>query len=342
MYGPLRAAMATTRTMRRLSPEPVPSEDLARILWCATRAPSADNRQPLRFVVLAGSGRSDEAKALLGEAFRRGLAAKLGDRPRTGVAAALQHLADRFEQVPVVVLVCLRPEGLPSELVEGASAYPACQNLLLAARSLGYGAVLSLCHLTVEADLRRVLGIPDDQRIAATIPLGRPLGRFGPVRRRPLADVVFDGAWGAPAPWAQDGVDPEEDPVIHAHELDAIRDVIGRSCQLADSGRLEEWADLFVDGATLRVGDDAYVGRDAMIGRVAGRRAGHDAVKHLTANTVVEFDAGGAQATASSDLLIVRREAGGPFEILAAGRFADTLRRTRDGWRLAARTVELA
>ena len=84
--------------------------------------------------------------------------------------------------------------------------YPACQNLLLAARALGYGGVMTGWHATVESELRQILSIPDEVAICATIPLGRPLGNHGPVRRLPLADVVFDGAWNRSAPWA---VDPE-------------------------------------------------------------------------------------------------------------------------------------
>jgi nitroreductase len=90
---------------------------------------------------------------------------------------------------------------------EGASVYPACQNLLLAARVLGYGGVLSMWHALVEDDLRRVLQIPDDVVIAGTITLGVPEGRHGPVRRLPLRDVVFDDTWGAEAAWAVDPPD---------------------------------------------------------------------------------------------------------------------------------------
>lgn len=60
---------------------------------------------------------------------------------------------------------------------EGASVYPACQNLLLAARALGHGGVLTGWHAMVEDELRAVVGIPDEVVIAATITLGRPLGR---------------------------------------------------------------------------------------------------------------------------------------------------------------------
>ena len=89
--------------------------------------------------------------------------------------------------------------------------YPACQNLLLAARALGYGGVMMMWHLLVEDELRALLGIPPEVLLAATITLGVPAGRHGPVRRLPLADVVYEGAWGAPAPWA---ADPPDTPVL--------------------------------------------------------------------------------------------------------------------------------
>ncbi len=71
----------------------------------------------------------------------------------------MQQYVDRFEQVPVVVLVCLERYRAPSPY-EGASVYPACQNLLLAARALGYGGALTMWHLGVETELRTLLDIP--------------------------------------------------------------------------------------------------------------------------------------------------------------------------------------
>jgi hypothetical protein len=59
-------------------------------------------------------------------------------------------------------------------------------------------------HYFVEGQLRELLAIPDDVAIAATIALGRPEGGHGPVRRRPLGDVVFDDGWGESAAWAVD------------------------------------------------------------------------------------------------------------------------------------------
>jgi nitroreductase len=106
----------------------------------------------------------------------------------------------------VVVLACLQRYRAPFAS-EGASVYPACQNLLLAARSMGYGGVMTMWHGLVERELRDVLAIPDGVLIAATITLGRPAGNHGTVRRRPLRELVFDDAWGHPAAWAADPPD---------------------------------------------------------------------------------------------------------------------------------------
>jgi nitroreductase len=194
--------LATTRAIRRYTDDPVPDEDLATILWHAGRAPSGSNRQPFRFLVLRDGEHATVAKALLGEAFRAGWAAKRdadGYRP-SRFADSMQHYVDRFERVPVVILVCLVRYRSPSPY-EGASVYPACQNLLLAARALGYGGALTMWHLGVEAQLRELLEVPDDVALSACITLGVPEGRHGPVKRKALDEIVFDDAWERPADW---------------------------------------------------------------------------------------------------------------------------------------------
>ena len=213
----LLEGMATTRAIRRYTDEPIPLDDLTSILWHATRAPSGSNRQPFRFVVLRDGPLATEAKALLGGAFRDMWAAKRradgyeagsgaeGSSPKARMARTMQHFVDHVEATPVVVLPCLVRYRDPHPS-EGASIYPACQNLLLAARALGYGGVMTTWHAVVEPELRALLGIPDEVAIAATIPLGRPAGRHGPVRRRPLAELVYEDRWDAPAAWA---VDPD-------------------------------------------------------------------------------------------------------------------------------------
>lgn len=209
----LLEGLATTRAIRRYTPDPIPDDDLATIMFSATRAPSGSNRQPYRFLVLRAGPRAVAAKALLGESFRRGWEAKklsdgydggsslIAGSPKARMAATMQRYVDRFEECPVVVLVCLKRYREPNPY-EGASVYPACQNLLLAARALGYGGALTMWHMQAEAALRDLLSIPDGVALSAAITLGVPQGHHGPVRRKPLADLVFDDAWDQPAPWA--------------------------------------------------------------------------------------------------------------------------------------------
>ena len=211
----LLEALATTRSIRRYQPDPVPDADLATMLWAASRAPSGSNRQPFRFLVLRDGLRAQAAKALLGAAARAAWAAKRSHdgyaegsgtdlaSPKARMARTMDHYVDHFEATPVVVLPCLVRYRAPHP-TEGASVYPAVQNLLLAARDLGYGGAVAMWHMSCEAELRDLLAIPDGTAIAATITLGRPAGRHGPVRRRPLGELVFEDAWGESPTWAVD------------------------------------------------------------------------------------------------------------------------------------------
>lgn len=207
----LLEGLATTRAIRRFRPDPIPDDDLQKLFFAATRAPSGSNRQPFRFIVLRDGERATQAKALLGDAFRRGWSSKAAsdgytdadDSPKARTARAMQHFVDNFESIPVVVLACL-VRYRAANPTEGGSVYPACQNLLLAARALGYGGVMTMWHAFVEKELRELLEIPDDVAISATIPIGRPEGSHGPVRRKPLRELVYDGGWNAEARWAID------------------------------------------------------------------------------------------------------------------------------------------
>ncbi len=211
----LLEGLATTRAVRRYLAEPIPENDLATILWHASRAPSGSNRQKFRFVVLRDGPIAQQAKALLGESFRKGWNAKRSndgyttehsaddDSPKVRMARTMAHFVDHFEETPVVILACLVRYRQPTP-TEGGSVYPAVQNLLLAARALGYGGVITGWHHAVTDELRDLLGIPDEVAIHATIPLGRPAGRHGPVRRRPLRELVYEDRWDHNAEWAVD------------------------------------------------------------------------------------------------------------------------------------------
>ncbi len=211
----LLEGICTTRAVRRFRDEAVPPEVLRAILFAATRAPSGSNRQPFRFLVLTDGPRARQAKGLIGAAARRIWDSKrsldgyeqgsalAADTPKARMARTMQAFVDGFESVPALILACLVRYRDPMP-AEGASLYPACQNILLAARALGYGGVLTGWQQAADADLKALLGIPDDVHVAATIALGRPLGHHGPVRRRPLSELVFEDRWGTETAWAVD------------------------------------------------------------------------------------------------------------------------------------------
>ena len=212
----LYEGLLTTRAIRRYTDEPVPDEALRDILFAATRAPSGSNRQPFRFVVLTDGAVAQEAKRLIGAGARRFWAAKRAadgydtgsgtraDSPKARMARTMQHYVDTYESVPVLILACYVPYRRHRAAADAASLYPACQNLLLGARALGYGGVMTGWQHAAEAELRALLQIPEEVELMAAITIGRPQGGHGPVRRRPLPELVFGERWGEAPGWAVD------------------------------------------------------------------------------------------------------------------------------------------
>jgi nitroreductase len=211
----LLEGIATTRAIRRYLDEPVPPEVLRAILFAATRAPSGSNRQPFRMMVLTDGPKAAEAKRLIAASAQRIWGAKreidsydmgsgvVQDSPKARTARVLQEYVDHFERVPALIIPCLVRYRAPTPF-EGGSIYPACQNILLAARALGYGGVMTGFHAGAQAELHRLLEIPEEVFMAATITLGRPRGSHGPVRRRPLGELIFEESWGESPTWAVD------------------------------------------------------------------------------------------------------------------------------------------
>ena len=69
--------------------------------------------------------------------------------------------------------------------------------MLLAARALGLGATLTTLFLRFDQEVGAALGLPSDAHTYALLPIGYPMGRFGPVRRT-LDNVVYEDRWGQP------------------------------------------------------------------------------------------------------------------------------------------------
>ncbi|MCU1380775.1 MAG: nitroreductase [Acidimicrobiales bacterium] len=186
------------RAHRRFDDRPVDDDLVERCLEAATRAPSAENKQPWEFIVV----RDPERRAAIGEltrdAWRAGgrahsegrlpahLLAEVDDGAEGGVAAA-----------PVLVVVCGNAErGLPSTLP--ASVFPAVQNLLLAAGALGLGSAMTTLALQRADALRVLLALPDHVTPMAIVPLGWPARPLGPSRREPVAERAHRERWGEP------------------------------------------------------------------------------------------------------------------------------------------------
>lgn len=204
----------TTRAMRRYRDEPVTDAELEAVLRAAQQGPSGGNIQPWQFLVVRDAAGRSWLGDLYGRAYRRYEAALVASMPpfrsdddraaweRT--AAAARHLADHLGEAPAVVLVVMPDISMSvaddhGEMDVGtphASVYPAVQNLLLAARSLGIGGVITTVHRIHHDEVRDHFGIPATHQVVALVPLGRPTGRFGVAPRRPVERVTHWDRWG--------------------------------------------------------------------------------------------------------------------------------------------------
>ncbi len=204
--------MASARTIRRFTDELVDDATLTRCLEAATWAPSGANAQARRFIVL----RSPQQRAVVARAAVQALQViepvygmtrpADGDHSRRSRdARAVYELHDRAGEFTSVLFTQQR-FTTASELLLGGSIFPAMQNFLLAARASGLGACLtSWASYGGEPLLREAVGVPEDWILAGHIVIGWPRGRHGPVRRRPLSDVVYLDHWNERA------IDPSGD-----------------------------------------------------------------------------------------------------------------------------------
>jgi nitroreductase len=113
--------------------------------------------------------------------------------------SAVQYLTEHYHEAPVWIVACLVDGPNPSR-VAGASIYPAAQNMLLAARALGLGSTLTTRHTRHEKECDAAFGLPEGVHSYAILPIGYPMGKFGPVGRGKLAEFVYLDKWGQPYP----------------------------------------------------------------------------------------------------------------------------------------------
>ena len=197
----------TTRAMRRLKPDPVPDELIAKILQAGVCAPNGANTQRWRFLVIKDPEIKKRVQVIYKRAFDEVIGPRyLSSTPPPGVTkerylrqhAAVEYLTDHFHEAPVWIVACLDEGTAGPTRMSGASIYPAVQNMLLAARALGLGATLTTRHLLYEKESEAALGLPPGVHSYAILPIGYPMGRFGPVGRGPLAEIVYEDRWGVP------------------------------------------------------------------------------------------------------------------------------------------------
>lgn len=196
--------------MRRLRPDPVPRAILRKVLTAGTQAPSGQNTQPWAFLVIE----DPVGKRWFADRYTAAIESRFGgtfkvdpdsSSRRARQLRALRYQMDHMHTFPLLLVVCgVRdwPFRVPEEERVGlappnyGAVYPCVQNILLACRAVGLGAALTTMHQVFEAEMCAHFEIPDEYGVVVTMPIGYPIGHFGPVRRRPAEDVTFFDKWG--------------------------------------------------------------------------------------------------------------------------------------------------
>jgi nitroreductase len=216
-------AMYSARALRRLKPDPVPDDLITRILDAAIRAPSGGNAQNWFFIVV----REETQRRLLAAVYRkasdevaeiyaaRGRPPHLTDAQYQRLMSGGSYLWDHIGDAPVLLVPCLKKRDMPprdalppaiaarydahlihQEKIRGSSIYPAVQNIILTCRAFGLGTLITTNHILYEDEVRAILGLPEDVFTFALMPIGYPLGKYGPLARRPVSEVAFADRWG--------------------------------------------------------------------------------------------------------------------------------------------------
>jgi nitroreductase len=210
-------AMRCAPTTRRFKTDAVPEELLARVLDTARFAPSGGNRQGWRVVVVRDATRRLALRDLYLPGWRAYLERTGGARVLADADAFDESIvrrvrgandyAEQLHEVPVHLVVGVRLPDLAvtdaelprQSIVGGASIYPFVQNLLLALRAEGLGAAMTTLLVPAEAEVKRLLEIPEDVALAAHIGVGHRADPWpGRLSRRPVVGFAFSERYGEP------------------------------------------------------------------------------------------------------------------------------------------------
>jgi nitroreductase len=218
-------ALRTTGSVREFRPDPVTDDTVYRLLDTARCAPNGGNRQAWRVVVV----HDRSIRRALRELYLRGwyeylamTAAGLVPWAPVTDRVAEQHaiaqaaewaqradpsaFAERLDEVPVLLVVLADLHQLAAvdrdapryTLAGGASIYPFCWSILLAARAEGLGGVLTTMATRHEPQVRSVLGVPEHLAVAALLALGRPVRQPTKLRRHPVETFATVDRWDGP------------------------------------------------------------------------------------------------------------------------------------------------
>jgi nitroreductase len=189
--------LRTTRAMRRLKPDLIPDDVIARVVDAGVRAPSPGPVQQWRFVVV-----TDRAvMARLGSLWRATRDEVLVQTPNlypnAAQASSSQYLYDHFDDVPALILG-YGPPGIGSVTV-----IQALWSMCLAARAEGIGSAFTTLLTRAADQVADILAIPADVglQLYGALPLGYPMGTWKVAPRQPAHEVTFADRWGEPPRW---------------------------------------------------------------------------------------------------------------------------------------------
>jgi len=175
----------STKALTMVEPGPDAAE-LQTILRIGARVPDHGKLAPWRFVVFQG-----EARRLFGAILSTVYAkvqANAGDDQ-------LEFEAGRFMRAPTVVAVISRvtPGIKIPEWEQLLSAGAVCQNMLVAATALGYGAQWLTEWYAFDPEIGQALGLKENERVAGFIYLGSESVAKDERPRPELSEIV--SAW---------------------------------------------------------------------------------------------------------------------------------------------------
>ncbi|TSD47776.1 nitroreductase family protein [Rhodococcus sp. KBS0724] len=204
--------LTTTRTVRKRLDltRPVPLDLIKECLEIALQAPSGSNRQGWQWMVVT----DPELRRQIGDIYRdvtesylasQGSAAQLfSDDPdraavQARVGSSAEWLGQHMGEVPVLMIPCIKAERtLPAGNQAGlwGSLLPAVWSYALAARARGLGTAWTTLHLSREAEVAELLGIPEGFHQGALIPTAYFTGEtFKPAAREPIDNILHIDRW---------------------------------------------------------------------------------------------------------------------------------------------------